>query len=124
MEIPLPAYAIDTIDIIKSPSNEIKFDTQATIYFIKNNGDFIYRERVKKIAIANNNLVVTQISDGNQDIWEEYDANKIYQHGKLVGVIYSMTIGNYAHFKRIEIDIQPDIIPIRSAIFGQIFIPV
>ena len=104
------------------------FDNHARIYIrcAKNNdetteddgatgddeGDtMISYERVVKIQIIKNNLVITQISNGEQELWENNPGEGEQLLGNLVGITYSTTVGNYTKFKDIEIYISEDIIP-------------
>jgi len=97
------------IDISKLVSNNtpIKFENgyHCKIMLKKSNESdrTIYYDRVIQISIVRNNLIITQISDGRQDLWEYSRSIGSTHLGNLVGITYRILICNYTYLTELKI---------------------
>jgi hypothetical protein len=97
------------IDIDKLASNNtpIKFENghHCKIMLKKSNEPDIdiYYDRVIKISIVRNNLIITQISDGEQDLWECSQSMGSFHLGNLVGITYRLLVCNYTYLTELKI---------------------
>ena len=63
----------------------------------------IFYDRVIQISIVRNNLIITQISDGGQDLWECSQSIGSTHLGNLVGITYRLLVCNYTYLTELKI---------------------
>lgn len=97
----------ELIDLTQPKSGIIKKiedGKHAKIYVTMENDDQTCYDRVIKIYnVPGNVLAITQLSDGNQELWENNPGEEMQHLGDLIGIPYNSLIGNYKYIKKIEI---------------------
>ena len=96
---------IESIDISKLVSIKFENGHHCKIMLKKSNEPdiSICYDRVIQISIVRNNLIITQISDGEQDLWECSQSMGSFHLGNLVGITYKLLVCNYTYLTELKI---------------------
>ena len=94
---------ITDINLLKSFPFFLNNGDNANITVIKKDGESMNFERVIKIwTHFNGTVIIKQISDGNQHLWEK-DNHRFYDMEYLSGIPYNSIIGSIEFLDKIEI---------------------